>query len=124
MPPEEADAGRLVHILEAAEEVRQFTAGKTYADFLHDRMFRLALERLIGIIGEAANKLSVSLRNANPQVPWADIIRARHIFVHDYEKLISTTVWRIATVHVPKRIELLNPLLPELPPDPEPEVEE
>ncbi len=121
MPPEKADPGRLYHMLEAAEAVREFMAGKTVDDLTRDRLLRSAVERQVGIIGEAASKLSKTIRDANPHVPWDKVIRTRPILVHDYDRVQVDTLWRIASEHVPLLIEQVRPLIPPLPPDPEPE---
>jgi uncharacterized protein with HEPN domain len=121
MPPEKADPGRLYHILEAAEAVRRFTAGKSFDASAGDLMLRSAVERQVGIIKEAASKLSTALREANPQVPWDKIIRTRHILVHDYDRVQLDTLWPIVTDYVPSLIEQVRPLIPPPRPDPEPE---
>ena len=38
----------------ACEELRTFTAGKTYEDLLNDRGLQLILERLFGVLGDGA----------------------------------------------------------------------
>ncbi|MEQ1789052.1 MAG: HepT-like ribonuclease domain-containing protein, partial [Rickettsiales bacterium] len=38
----------------------------------------------IAVIGETANKISLSFKQQNSTVPWAAIINMRHRIVHDY----------------------------------------
>ena len=120
MPPEKADPGRLYDILNAAKLARQFTAGKTFDDLCNDLLLRSGVERQVGIIDEAASKLSKPFRAANPQVPRNAIISTRHILVHEYDQVKLDAVWRIVTEHLPVLIEQVGVLMPPIPPDPEP----
>ena len=52
-------------MLEAAEKVQIFLKDKTLEDFLKDDMLRAAVERNLGIIGEAAR---ASLKNSNRSI--------------------------------------------------------
>ena len=38
----------------------------------------------IQIIGEAASQLTPTFRKTHQQVPWPQIIKMRHVLVHDY----------------------------------------
>jgi hypothetical protein len=51
------DDARLKHILDAAKEIEHFLANKTEAQFRGDRLLLLGVQKLIEIIGEAANQL-------------------------------------------------------------------
>jgi uncharacterized protein with HEPN domain len=51
-----ADAVRLRHMMEAAQEALSFTQGRTRQDLDRDRMLWMAITRCIEIIGEAAAK--------------------------------------------------------------------
>ena len=59
MRPEERDAAHLWDMLDAARTIRDFTAGVELGAFLANRKLRLALERLVEIIGEAARRVSI-----------------------------------------------------------------
>lgn len=56
------DEVRLRHMLEAANHVEEFVAGKTKDDLHNQPMLRFAVERQLEIIGEAVNRLSDSLK--------------------------------------------------------------
>ena len=121
MQPERGDPARLLDMVQAAEAVGRFIAGKTQADYDADELLRSAVERQVEIIGEAARFVSKALRDRHPQVPWQKIMGTRHVLAHDYDRVNSSTVWRIPTVYVPELIVLVRPLIPPLPPDPLPE---
>jgi uncharacterized protein with HEPN domain len=59
MPPAERDQSLLWDMLSAAKEIEGYTSGMLWTQFQEDRRTRLAVERLLLIIGEAANKTSV-----------------------------------------------------------------
>ncbi len=123
MQPDRHDAALLYDMLEHARRACVYTRGKTFEDYLKDQMLRDAVERVISITGEAASKLSESLRKAHPDIPWRPIIAQRHMLVHEYGHIHDDKIWIVATVHVPELIRLIEPLIPPPPPDlfPEPD---
>ena len=46
----------------------------------------------IEIIGEAAYKLTKAFRIEHPETPWDDIIKMRHILIHDYFQIDEEAV--------------------------------
>ena len=110
-------------MVEAAEAVGRFVAGKTKTDYDADELLRAGIERKVEIVGEAARFVSKTFRDAHPELPWHKIMGTRHVLAHDYDRVDPPTVWRIATVYVPAVIVLLRPLIPPPPPDPLPEPE-
>ena len=112
MPASPRDAGYLWDIIAAAREIGEFLAGKTYSDFVSNRMLRLAIERDIEIIGEAARRVSAEFRTGHPEVPWAKIVSQRNVIIHEYDELKLGRMWMVATERVPELIPLLEPLIP------------
>ncbi|HEX8324567.1 MAG TPA: HepT-like ribonuclease domain-containing protein, partial [Tepidisphaeraceae bacterium] len=84
-------------------------------DYEQNEMLRLAVERCIEIIGEAARRVPPAFRDANPQIAWRPIMATRHILAHDYDAVNNDTVWRIVIDHLPPLIEQLRPLIPPEP---------
>ena len=115
------DAAYLLDILQAAEAVARYISKKTQDDFRRDEILRAALERRIEIIGEAAGKVSEEFRNEHQDIPRQKIIATRHVLAHEYDEVNEDIVWKIATVYVAKLAELVRPLIPPPPADPEPE---
>jgi uncharacterized protein with HEPN domain len=98
-------------MIEAAEDVCNFAAGRTQVDLDSDRMLYLALVRAIEIIGEAASKVSAETRRTAPAVPWRAIISMRNRVIHAYVDINRATVWRTATEEVPRLLPELRALL-------------
>jgi uncharacterized protein with HEPN domain len=115
MRPESGDAALLWDMLDAARAVSQFTSGRSYADYMADRMFRGAVERHVEIIGETAGRVSKALRDKHPEIPWHKIIVQRHVLVHEYGDIKHDLIWKVATVDIPQLIGDLEPMIPPPP---------
>lgn len=94
------DEERLADIVEACAELAGFV-GRGRAVFDEDRSVALAVERLLEIIGEAANALSDMTRDRFSDVPWRDITRLRIVLAHHYHRVDPDQVWTIASQEVP-----------------------
>jgi len=99
-------------MLQHARGVSRAIEGRSLSDYLQDEDLRMALERRIEIIGEAARHISRAFQNAHPEIPWRKIIAQRHVLVHEYGEIEDEIVWAVATVSVPELIRLLEPLTP------------
>jgi uncharacterized protein with HEPN domain len=58
-------------MLDNARAVAEIVAGKSLAEFDRDRTLRLATERALEIVGEAARHVSQAFQDAHPGVPGA-----------------------------------------------------
>ena len=83
MPPEDMDAARLWDMLTYAREIAQTLQGRPFEEFIGDKNLRLATERRIEIIGEAARNVSEAFHEAHPTIPWRKIVALRHILAHE-----------------------------------------
>jgi uncharacterized protein with HEPN domain len=102
-----SDDERLADIREAALEIEALVAGGRDA-WDADRVKRLAVERLLEIVGEAARALSDECRAQFADVPWSDIVGLRTVLAHHYHRIDPNQVWTIAAVEVPRFVEQLN----------------
>jgi uncharacterized protein with HEPN domain len=104
------DRIRIAHMIEAAESVARFIAGRSRDDLDRDEMLRFAVVRAIEVIGEAASQITPQTRATIPQVPWAGIIGMRNRLIHAYADINLTLVWKTATEEVPALLPLLRAL--------------
>lgn len=74
-------------------------------------MLRGAVERHVEIIGEAANRVSQTFREAHPEIPWREIIDQRHVLAHEYGEIKHELMWKVATVHVPELVGNIKSLI-------------
>ena len=98
--PNENDA-RLKHILDAANEIELFLSKKTEEQFRGDRLLLLAVQKLIEMIGEAANQLSDSVKQQHPQIKWRAAVSTRNRLSHGYFDIDAGVIWSTATQDVP-----------------------
>jgi uncharacterized protein with HEPN domain len=66
-------------MLTTAKDIRDFTSGVRYDQYLKDRKLQLAVERSMEIIGEAARRVSQPFRETHPEIPWQSIIPLRNV---------------------------------------------
>jgi uncharacterized protein with HEPN domain len=107
----EQDDIRLRHMLDAAREVVAFTQGHTREDLDNKQMLVRALSMSIGIIGEAASKISADVQEAHPEVPWPQIIGMRNRIIHAYFEVNLDILWETATDRIPELIGQLEEIL-------------
>lgn len=88
-----SDKARIEHILEAITQIQEFTDGITYEAYKQDLKLRLALTRLVEIIGEAANYVSEETRIHHPEVEWSLLNRVRNLLIHEYFGIDYDIVW-------------------------------
>src|SRR5690554_3294226 len=105
MGPEERNAAHLWDMLDAARTVLAFVGDHTREEFLRsDReteMMRLAIERKLEILGEAAGRVSAEFRTNHPEIPWKEIVGLRNVSSHQYDKVDYTEVYLIIRKRIP-----------------------
>lgn len=78
------DEVRLRHMLDAANDVLMFMAGKNRQSLDNDRMLVLAIVKSLEIIGEAASRISKERQAMISQIPWQQIVGMRNRLTHAY----------------------------------------
>jgi len=106
------DDAYLLDILNAARKVCQFTAGVTEEEFEGSELLQSATMRQLGIIGEAARKVSQETRDAHPEIPWSEMIGMRNRLIHEYSRVDLKRVWDTTQNDIPRLITLIEPLVP------------
>jgi len=106
------DLIRARHMLVAAKEAMEFTAGKTRKNLEKDRMRVLAIIKSIEIIGEAASKVSEEFKSENKNIPWNDITSMRNRLIHAYFDVNLDIVWQTIKTDLPDLIKALEKIVP------------
>ena len=96
-----SDRQRIEHMLDAIDKIAEALEGYSY-DFRLDWQKRLVIERLLEIIGEAANHITPELQEAYSQIPWPQIVGMRNLVSHEYFRIDAETLWLTATKSVPE----------------------
>lgn len=96
------DKARLLHILEAIQEIETYTENADYKIFMNNSMMRFASIKQMEIIGEASNHISSDTKSKFSDIEWGQIIGMRNIFVHEYFGIDSRLVWDIIKNDLPE----------------------
>jgi uncharacterized protein with HEPN domain len=113
MPHNDRDMAYLWDMRKYALEITEIIKGVPHAKFVENKTIRYAIERLLLIVGEAANHVSKGFREKHPEIEWAQIIGLRNILAHEYGEVKMDKIYLAATKAVPALLECLEPLLPE-----------
>ena len=108
------DLTRLKHIRDAVMITIDFIKGRNRNDLDNDQMLSLALVRLIEIIGEAANNISLSCQNNYTQIPWREMIGMRNRIVHAYFEVDLDVVWQVIIDDLPRLLRWINQAIQDL----------
>jgi len=89
-------------ISEACDLIKQFTAGKSLADYQNDPLLRSGVERQLEIIGEA---LGQAIKH-DPSVAGlisssSRIISFRNRLIHGYATISDNVVWGVLETNLP-----------------------
>lgn len=100
----------VLHMLNHAQEAVALVDGLTEDDFNRNRVLRLAVTRLIQIVGEAARRVPEDFKLFHPSTPWKEAISMRNILVHDYLSIDDRIIWRTVTSELPTLAQALRAL--------------
>jgi uncharacterized protein with HEPN domain len=91
----------LSDIIKAIDLVESFLSETSnFDDYSSDEKTQSAVERQLGIIGEAANKIDESISSDLSSIP--KIIGLRNRLVHAYDQIDETIIWAIINNHLPE----------------------
>lgn len=103
-PPDEV---RVRHMREAAEKAVAFSQGRSRQDLEADELLRLALTKLVEIVGEAAKLVTDETRKQYPDVAWTAAARMRDRLIHHYFDIELNVLWSTVTVDLPNLLKAL-----------------
>ncbi len=106
------DEVRLRHMLTEARKLVLKVRSRTRADLDMDEDLAAVLAWRLGVIGEAAARVSQQTRDQNPQIPWSQIVGLRNRLVHGYDRIDLDLVWQIIIGDLPPLLTALVPLVP------------
>lgn len=106
------DDAAIVDILAFAARAQRRTTGVDAGRFAGDEGLQDAVIRCLGVVGEAAARVSAATREAHPEVPWALMVGMRNRLVHEYTEVDMDEVYRTVTSDLPDLVRLLAPLAP------------
>jgi uncharacterized protein with HEPN domain len=104
----------LLHMLEAADCVLQYTSGMSREQFYANKLVQDAVIRNIEILGEAANNLLYSdpeIAVRFPSIPFVQIYGMRNRVSHGYFAVSLGMIWDSVEVDVPELREKIMSVL-------------
>jgi len=99
---------RLQHMLDASREAAALVAGRSRAEYDGDRILRLALIRLLEVVGEAASRIPMDFRDEHPEIPWFGIVGLRNRLIHGYDDVDYDVVWQTLADDIPSLVAALQ----------------
>ncbi len=100
-------------ILNAIEKIEKSTTDINLDTFKknYEKVDSVAYNVLI--IGEASNKIPLSIRKMHPLVPWRILADIRNRNIHEYDTVDPEKLWKMAKTSLPKVKVLIENLLKE-----------
>jgi uncharacterized protein with HEPN domain len=101
-------------MINAINEVEKSTKNIGFEAFSnnYEKINSVAYDVLI--IGEAVDKIPISVQENNPQIPWRILNDIRNKHIHEYHTVKPDKLWKMAKLSLPKVKMLLEELLETL----------
>jgi len=96
-----SDRERLLDIKEAIERILRYS-GQGKQEFESSELLQTWVVHNLQIVGEAARRLSDSLKEQHAEVPWKEIVAMRNILVHDYFAVDVDEIWNVVERDLPE----------------------
>ncbi len=107
-----SDGVYLQDIIESIDIIFTYLENKSEYDFTQEQLLQDAVIRRFEIIGEAASKISDSLKSTHPEVEWRLIKVMRNKLIHEYFGVSASTVYNTVIIDLPglrgELIKILN----------------
>ena len=100
-------AAIIADMLETADAVREAIEGKSFADFQRARLARLAVQRAIEIISEAARRLPDDVIDRHPTIDWRGLKAIGNVLRHQYHSVSDKVVWDAVHLDLPPLVQVL-----------------
>jgi uncharacterized protein with HEPN domain len=107
-----ADRHRLLDMQEAVDDLSVIVERGRSA-WEDDKFARLAAQKLLEILGEAAKQVGDDVRARFPDVPWRDLARVRDVYTHAYHRVDFDLMWEQLATQLPSLRQALGRIDPD-----------
>jgi len=101
----------LLQLADFIREAQALTKDRSLDDILDDPVRLRAFERVMELVGEAAKRLPLSLREAHSEIPWRKIAGMRDVISHAYEDLSYEILWDALHLHFPALLSSVDRMI-------------
>ena len=106
---------RLLDVLVSCEAIDRYTAGLDFAAYERDTMVQDAVERRLGIIGEALSRVAALEPALVDRIPeLRQIVGLRNRVIHGYDAVDDEIVWDVVQHWLPRLQAHVAELLEEV----------
>jgi uncharacterized protein with HEPN domain len=97
------------------DEIASFIVGKSFDDYLKERLLQRAIERNFIAIGEILSQMLRHFPETEARIDYATNIKGfRNVLVHEYDRVKDDVVWEVANVSAPVLRQQIDAWLTEL----------
>ncbi len=87
-------------IIEAIQNIFEFTKGFSFEQYCSDIKTRHAVEHNFMIIGEAVARLPDRFKQTHSEINWRQVKDFRNVIAHDYFGIDNNIVWDIIQLNL------------------------
>ena len=98
-------------IIEAINNILDFTKGLSYEDFCNNKLVASAVIRQFEIIGEAAKYIPDDIYSKYTEIPWNYMARTRDRIIHGYFDISYKIIWKSIKEDIPDLPDKLKKIL-------------
>ncbi len=109
------DYVRFQHMLDASQAAASHLLDKNREDLDHNRLLLNGVVRELEILGEAASRISSTVREQFPSLPWKEMIGLRNRLIHAYFDVNNQAIWLVVKESLPPLILQLKQILQDWP---------
>ncbi len=78
------------------------TVGEAGFDsYRQNRAMKRAVERELEIISEATRRITLELKDMEPDIPWREIAGIGNVLQHGYQIVSDTIIWNVVELYLP-----------------------
>lgn len=101
-------------ILDAIGTINRTVENISYEEFEQTETIYYTVERMFEIIGEASNRISLTIQEDYSEIPWGKMIAMRNRIIHAYDKINPDILWNTINNVIPVIVKLLKNMLKDL----------